>query len=130
MWREKLSLILHIRSLAVDSLARRIGEEQKMFGWPGLAKETSEICKTLHIEDVNETSMSKTEYRRLVTKMLHLENERRLRSDMEGKRKCQRTIWMCRCLLKDNYTDLSDDEQPVHFFSEVCTYEERKDRQR
>ena len=45
-----------------------------MFGWPGLAKETSEICKTLHIEDVNETSMSKTEYRRLVTKMLHLEN--------------------------------------------------------
>ena len=44
VWREKLSMILHIRGLDQDSLAKRIWAEQMAFNWPGLAKEAAKIC--------------------------------------------------------------------------------------
>ena len=33
IWREKLSLALHIVRLPYDSLAKKIWEEQKLYGW-------------------------------------------------------------------------------------------------
>ena len=47
VWLEKLLLVRHIRSLDTDTLARSIYEEQKKMAWPGLAKETAEICRKL-----------------------------------------------------------------------------------
>ena len=35
--KEKLMLIIHVRSLEKTTLARQIYEEQKLQGWPGLA---------------------------------------------------------------------------------------------
>ena len=70
IWKEKLMLILHIsglnqtsflhiRSLEGTALANKIYNEQRKEGWPGLAKETKEICKELNIMDVNTTYLTK-----------------------------------------------------------------------
>ena len=93
---EKLLLLLHIRSLDEDSLAQKIYEEQKQNEWPGLAKETKEICKYLNIEDVNTTNESKKNYRKIVTKACKLKDEVELRGMAEKTTKCER-------IMKDDY---------------------------
>ena len=60
IWREKLMLILHIRSLGEETLAQKVYNEQKKEGWPGLAKETKEICEELGIVDCNTPHLSKS----------------------------------------------------------------------
>merc|ERR1712016_22186 len=44
IWKEKVMLVLHIRSLDDNTLAKKIYNQQVEEGWPGLAKETKEIC--------------------------------------------------------------------------------------
>ena len=41
------------------SLAKKIYNEQKEKGWPCLAKEVSEICQKVGLEDLNEHEVSK-----------------------------------------------------------------------
>ena len=83
-------VMLHISRLDEETLARQTYEEQKLNNWPGLVKETSEICKTLGIEDVHSTKMQKNDYRKHITEACHIQNEKRLRKQMEGKLKCER----------------------------------------
>ena len=64
----------------METLARKIYEEQKENKWPGLSEEGKYICAELGIEDCNTTSMSKTDYRVLVTQACHAKNAERLRS--------------------------------------------------
>ena len=45
IWKEKLMLILHIRSLEGTAMANKIYNEQRKEGWPGLAKETKDILR-------------------------------------------------------------------------------------
>ena len=52
-------LVLHIRGLGQNTLARKIYEEQKLNNWPSLIVESRTICKTLNIEDCNVTNLSK-----------------------------------------------------------------------
>ena len=63
IWREKILMVLHIRSLDETSLARQVYEEQKLKDWPGLARETRNICIKLDIEDCNITQLGKPKYR-------------------------------------------------------------------
>ena len=93
---EKLLLVLHIRSLDEDSLARKVYEEQKQNKWPGLAKETEEICKELSVENVNTTDDSKKEYKKKVTKASELKDEAELRVMADTTEKCRR-------IMKDKY---------------------------
>ena len=79
IWKEKLMLILHIRSLEGTALANKIYNEQRKEGWPGLAKETKEICKGLNITDVNTTYLTKNEYKLLVDGAIKRKNEERSR---------------------------------------------------
>ena len=79
IWKEKLKLILHIRSLEGTALANRIYNEQRKEGWPGLAKETKEICEGLNITDVNTTYLTKNEYKSLVDGAFKRKNEERSR---------------------------------------------------
>ena len=92
IWREKLSLALHIVRIKEDSLANRIWKEQKQYGWPGLAAEIKRITEVLGIEDVNKTELTKSAFRMQVTEACHRLNEERLREEMEGKRKCQKIL--------------------------------------
>ena len=59
VWREKVMLVLHIRNLGQETLARKIYEQQKAEGWPGLAVETKRICEEFNIQDCNETFLTK-----------------------------------------------------------------------
>ena len=93
---EKLLLVLHIRSLDEETLARKIYEEQKQQLWPGLATETKDICKDLDIEDVNETNLSKKEYKKLAVEATKKQDEKELRSLGEKSEKCNR-------ILEDSY---------------------------
>ena len=90
--REKLCLALHIARLGEDTLARRIWEEQKLYGWPGLARETEEISELLGVDRPEVTNMTNKCYRAEVTAACHRENEARLRKLMEGKQKCSRIL--------------------------------------
>ena len=53
VWREKVLLVHHLRGLDPDSLARRVYDQQRERAWPGLAKETADICQKLGIPDCN-----------------------------------------------------------------------------
>ena len=90
VWREKLMLVLHLRSLDEDSLARRFYEEQKANNWPGLVKEAQEICQKLDIECVTTTGLDAKSYRKVVTVALHKVNKRRLLQQADNKTKCDR----------------------------------------
>ena len=63
VWREKLMLVLHLRSLGESSLARQIYEEQPSQKWPGSAGEADQICKELEIENENSTRLEKKSFR-------------------------------------------------------------------
>ena len=88
VWIEKVMLIIHIRSLDENALARRVYEEQKKNSWPGLASETSLLCQTLSIEDCNLTKLGKTSYRKILLPACHKKNEEKLRNFAKGK--CER----------------------------------------
>ena len=90
IYREKILLVLHIRSMDSNSFANLIYEEQKNIQWPGLAKEASVICQSLNIEDCNQTSLDKQSSMKLVKAAINLENERRLRLLAHGK--CQQIV--------------------------------------
>ena len=62
-------LILHIRSLGPDSLANKIYVEQRTHNWPGLAKETKQICEDLELEDCNTILQERNSYK---TAWLHV----------------------------------------------------------
>ena len=90
IWREKVMLIIHIRSLEEETLAQRVYTNQRSLGWPGLAAESERICQDLGIESCNTTSLPKGEYRKVVTKACDRKNEEKLRSLSDGKTKCER----------------------------------------
>ena len=59
VWREKIMLIHHIRSLEEEALAKTMYDEQVRNLWPGLAKEAEKLCEQLELEDVNKTELTK-----------------------------------------------------------------------
>ena len=89
IYREKIMMVIHLRSLDETTLARRTYEEQKKKNWPGLARETKTICEKLKIEDCNITQMNRNKYREYVTNACHALNEEQLREKATGV-KCAR----------------------------------------
>ena len=57
VWMEKVLMVRHLQGLDTDSLARRVYEEQRERAWPGLARETADICQKLGIPDCNSENM-------------------------------------------------------------------------
>lgn len=92
---EQVMMVIHLRSLDEHTLARKIYEEQKENRWPGLAKETGEICKDWGIEDCNASNMPKKKYRELAKLACMVKDEASLRKMGEGKEKCTRILKDC-----------------------------------
>ena len=78
LYIEKIMLIIHIRNLEENTLAKLIYMEQKKMHWPGLARETADICIELNIEDCNTTRLPKCEYRKILIEACHRKNEDKL----------------------------------------------------
>jgi hypothetical protein len=53
VWQEKLLLVLAIRRLEGEVLAKEVFQEQVVLGLPGLAKEASHICSTVGLPDIS-----------------------------------------------------------------------------
>ena len=77
-------LAYHIRRLEDRALAKQVYAEQLARGWPGLAKECKEICERLKVEDVNETVMSKNQFKKHVEKACQVEDEAMMKRKMES----------------------------------------------
>ena len=95
VWVEKIMLVRHIRSLDQSALARRIYEEQKINEWPGLVKETKEICNKINIADCNEDDLWKQgtkQYRKYLIDKCKEKDEKELRKMAEGKPKCDKIM--------------------------------------
>ena len=61
------------------SLAKEIYDEQIAMGWSGLAKEVTDICKKLGVEDVNVKEMVKEE----LDESIKMANYKEMKEDME-----------------------------------------------
>ena len=88
-------LVRHLRSLEEGCLARRVYEEQQEKGWPGLSKETANICGELGIEDCNTSNiwqMSNKQYRQNLIQRCKEKDELYLRKLAEGKSKCDKIL--------------------------------------
>ena len=101
IWKEKLLLVLHLRTLEEETLAGWIYKEQIKNGWPGLAQEAKEVCEKLRIEDVNQTKLGKKEYMKLVSLALQVKDKENITKQAEGKEKCLRIS--TECYGKKNY---------------------------
>ena len=89
---DKLMMVLHLRSLDEEALARRVYEEQKKHKWPGLATEAEKICKELMIEDVNVTHKSKKEFKEDAKRACVNKDEETLRRLAKKSKKCDRIM--------------------------------------
>ena len=61
VWQEKVLLVVAIMGQGEDTLARQELEEQVAQGYPGLAREVTDICLDIGLPDVLEGGVSKGE---------------------------------------------------------------------
>ena len=67
-----------------NSLAKEVYEEQRHNDWPGLAKEVTEICREVGVEDVNEKKVPRGK----VEEEIFYHHYREMKKEMESKDKC------------------------------------------
>ena len=53
IWKEKINILMRIKNLPNESLAKMIHEESMKNNWPGLGRDISQICNILKINDLN-----------------------------------------------------------------------------
>ena len=85
VWKEKLLYVIHLKRLGEQSLAKEIYKEQREQGWPGLAKEVSEICQKLGLEDLNEQDISKE----TVNEEIFFHHYKEMKEDMDRLKKLE-----------------------------------------
>ena len=57
---------------------QRVFEEQVAMGWPGLAREVTDVCKVVGLEDISRKSVTKEE----VDEAIFFVNQKELKEDM------------------------------------------------
>ena len=92
IWREKLTLALHLSHLPQETFAKQVWDQQVLHGWPGLAIEVKEICQELRVESVTDWDQSAQAYRAVVTEACRQKDEAYLKRGMEGKTKAKTII--------------------------------------
>ena len=73
-------------------MLKRIWTEQKLNGWPGLADKCNNVVKELDIVDINNTELSKADFRKQKTGVCHQLNEKKLLDSMREKRKFEKIL--------------------------------------
>ena len=59
IWEEKVRMVMAIKEMGPEFLARRVFEEQLRQGFPGLSQEVATICEEIGVEDVNVNPLGK-----------------------------------------------------------------------
>ena len=66
IWEAKALMVVRLQQQDLSSLTRQVYEQQLALGWPGLAKEVSEICKTVGLPDVNFNKVKKEKIQEMI----------------------------------------------------------------
>ena len=90
VWKEKALLVRHFRSLPASAMANQIWNEQRRYGWPGLAKEVSEICTKLGMEDANLSEMTENAFKKEIQLKCEERDECDLKRSMESLQKMEK----------------------------------------
>lgn len=85
VWQEKLMLVLAIRQLGDDTLARQVFDQQVAEGWPGLAEEATDICSKIGLPDICLEEVDKKE----VKEAIYYHHYAALRKELGNKEKCK-----------------------------------------
>ena len=59
IWEEKIRMIMAIKEMGPNFLARQVYEEQLRQGFPGLAQEVTMICREVGLDDGNLSTLTK-----------------------------------------------------------------------
>ena len=85
IWNEKCQLLLRIKMLDENALAKQVYRQAEENKWPGLGSEVREICKQIQIQDINKYSISKQEIQKAIYQahykamMVLFENSKKLK---------------------------------------------------
>ena len=88
--REKVMLVYHISHLEEHDLAKEMLEEQVSNNWPGLAREVSDICESLRIENPRMTEKGRQEYKKIVKEATRWADEANMKREMEKLKKMEK----------------------------------------
>ena len=83
IWASKVKMVMALRMMDKEFLARQIYDEQVMQGWPGLSREVAEICAQLGLPDANIVRVTKAQ----VDKAIKEYNKQEIREVMAKKYK-------------------------------------------
>ena len=61
IWNEKCQLLVRIKRLEEDALAKQVYKQAEEKGWPGLGEEVRYICEKIQIPDINKYDVQKKE---------------------------------------------------------------------
>ena len=61
IWNEKCQLLVRIKCLEEEALAKQIYKQAEENGWPGLGMEVKYICEQIQIQDINKYDIPKKE---------------------------------------------------------------------
>ena len=78
-------------------------EEQRLYEFPGLAREVTDICLELGVDDANTTMAGKAEYRKLLSEACINADTTELKAEMDKLKKCAK-IKLEDCRLKPYLT--------------------------
>ena len=59
IWNEKCQLLVRIKRLEEDALAKQVYKQAEENGWPGLGEEVRNICEHIQIPDINKYEIQK-----------------------------------------------------------------------
>ena len=71
-----------IRRQEEGGLAREVLEEQLQMGWPGLAQEVTQICRSIHLPDASREDISKED----IQKAVHYDHIKSLKLELKGRK--------------------------------------------
>ena len=85
IWELKILMVMRLQQQDVSSLARQVYKQQLALGWPGLAKEVSDICQTVGLPDVNYYRVEKKK----VQEMIFFNHYKDLKEELEKSKKME-----------------------------------------
>jgi hypothetical protein len=68
IWKEKIMLLVRIKTQDESACSRQVYKESWTRGWPGLGEEVTDICKEIGIPDVNREVVSKSDIKEAIWK--------------------------------------------------------------
>ena len=81
--------MFHLARLPDPSLANMVFKEQMNNSWPGLVNKSEEICEEIGMEMPYKTTLTKTQYKREMTRLCRIKDDSDMKNIMKNMTKCK-----------------------------------------